>query len=173
MILGLCMADLSWPTQAGIRCREFFGAASDSRSALDSDSDTSEDLGGAGAIGDTTGMAVGRFMTITDSSLTAESSAMTGSIMVIPITATLTMVGSVTAALPTAALTTGATATRLTEVRAFTRNQVGTRAGSVALITAEMLEAFLRAGTPALEAAASMVVRMVAAGGTKDRSAAS
>src|SRR6266852_200637 len=170
MILGLCMADLSWPTLAGIRCREFFGAASDSRSALDSDSDTSEDLGGAGAIGDTTGMAVGRFMTITDSSLTAESSAMTGSIMVIPITATLTMVGSVTPALPTATLT---TATRLTEVRAFARSQEHTRAASVALVMAEMLEAFRRAGTPALEAAASMVVRMVAAGGTKDRSAAS
>jgi len=59
------------------------------------------------------------------------------------------------------------------EVRGFTRNQERTPAGSVALITAEMLEAFLRAGTPALEAVASTaVVRMVAAGGTKDRSAA-
>ena len=80
------------------------------------------------------------------------------------------MVGSLTAALATGALT---IATRFTEVRALTRNRVRTRAGSVALITAEMLEAFLRAGTPALEAVASTaVVRMVAAGGTKDRSAA-
>ena len=78
------------------------------------------------------------------------------------------MVGSLTAALATATV-----ATRFTEVRAFMRNRVRTRAGSVALITAEMLEAFLRAGTPALEAVAStVVVRMVAAGGTKDRCAA-
>lgn len=78
------------------------------------------------------------------------------------------MVGPLTAALPTATV-----ATRFMEVRAFTRNRVRTRAGSVALITAEMLEAFLHAGTPALEAVASTaVVRMVTAGGTKDRSAA-
>ena len=64
-------------------------------------------------------------------------------------------------------------ATRFMEVRGFTRNQERTPAGSVALITAEMLEAFRRAGTPALEAAASMVVvRMVAVGGTRDRGAA-
>ena len=53
------------------------------------------------------------------------------------------------------------------------RSQEGTRAGSAALVTEEMFTAFLRAGTPALEAVASTaVVRMVAAGGTKDRSAA-
>ena len=78
------------------------------------------------------------------------------------------MVGSLTAALATATV-----ATRFTEVRAFMRNRVRIRAGSVALITGEMLEAFLRAGIPALEAVASTaVVRMVAAGGTKDRCAA-
>jgi len=93
--------------------------------------------------------------------------------MVISITATLTMGGSAMAALTTAALTMAATATHFTEVRAFMRNQERTRAGSVALITAEILEDFLRAGTPALRAAASMaVVRMVAVGGTRDRSAA-
>ncbi len=80
------------------------------------------------------------------------------------------MAGSLTATLATGALT---IATRFTEVRALTRNRVRTRAGSVALITAEMLEASLRAGTPVLEAVASMaVVRMVAAGGTRDRGAA-
>ena len=64
-------------------------------------------------------------------------------------------------------------ATHFTEARAFMRSQEGTRAGSVALVTAEMPEAFLRAGTPALEAVASMVVvRMVAAGGTRDQGAA-
>ncbi len=83
MTLGLCMADLSWPTLAGIRCREFFGAASGSRSALGLDSGTSEDLGGAGAIGATTGMAAGHPSTITNSLRTAENSAMTGSITVI------------------------------------------------------------------------------------------
>jgi hypothetical protein len=67
-------------------------------------------------------------------------------------------------------------ATHFTEARAFMRSQEGTRAGSVVLVTAEMLTAFLRAGTPALEAVASMavvpmaVVPMVVAGGTNDRS---
>ncbi len=80
------------------------------------------------------------------------------------------MVGSLTAALAMGALT---MATHFTEARAFMRSRGGTRAGSAALIMAEMLTAFLRAGTPALEAVASTaVVRMVAAGGTKDRSAA-
>src|SRR6267143_1828625 len=128
-----------------MRRREFFGAASDCRSVLDLDLDILADLAGAGAIGATTGMAAGH-SSITMSSLrTAESLA----------TAALTM------------------ATHFTEARAFMRSQGGTRAGSAALIMAEMLTAFLRAGTPALEAVASTaVVRMVAAGGTKDRSAA-
>ena len=92
---------------------------------------------------------------------------MTGSITVTSITATLAVAGSVTATLVMGALT---MATHFMEVRGFMRSQEGTPADSVALTTAEMLEAFLRAGTPALEAAAFMVVvRMVAAGGTSDR----
>src|SRR5580765_3207490 len=154
-----------------MRSREFFGAASGSRSALGLDLGTSEDLVGAGAIGDMTGTAAEHSSTITSSLRTAESSVTTGSITAISITATLTTVGSAMAALTMAALTMAATATLFTEVRDFTRNQERTRAGSVALITEETLEAFLRAGTPALGAAASMaVVRMVAVGGTRDRS---
>jgi hypothetical protein len=155
-----------------MRRQEFFGAASDCRSALDLDLDISVDLGGAGGIGDTTGMAAGHSSTITSSLRTAESLAMTDSITVISITATLAMADSITATLATGALT---MATHFTEARAFMRSQEGTRAGSVVLVTAEMLAAFLRAGTPALEAVASMavvpmaVVPMVVAGGTNDR----
>ena len=66
-----------------MRRREFFGAASDCRSVLDSDLDILADSAGAGAIGATTGMAAGH-SSITMSSLrTAESSGMTGFIMVI------------------------------------------------------------------------------------------
>ena len=149
-----------------MRRREFFGAASDCRSALDLDLGTSEDLDGAGAIGDMTGMAAEHSSTITSSLRTAESLATTDSITVISITATLTMADSITATLAMGALT---MATHFTEARAFMRSQEGTRAGSAALVTAEMLTASLRAGTPALEVAASMaVVRMVAAGGTSD-----
>ena len=153
-----------------MRRREFFGVASDCRSALDLDLDILADLAGAGAIGATTGIAAGH-SSITMSSLrTAESSGMTGSIMGISITATLIVADSITETLAMGALT---MATHFTEARAFMRSQGGIRAGSAALIMAEMLTAFLRAGTPALEAVASMaVVRMVAAGGTKDRSAA-
>ena len=153
-----------------MRRREFFGAASDCRSALDLDSDTLADSDGAGAIGDMTGMAAEHSSTITSSLRTAESLAMTDSITVISITATLTMADSITATLAMGALT---MATHFTEARAFMRSQEGTRAGSAALVTAEMLTASLRAGTPALEVVASMaVVRMVAAGGTRDRGAA-
>jgi hypothetical protein len=114
-----------------------------------------------------TGMAAGHPSTITSSLRTAENSAMTGSITVTSITATSAMVDSVTATLAMGALT---MATHFTEARAFMRSQEGTRAGSVVLVTAETLTAFLRAGTPALEAVASMaVVPMVVAGGINDR----
>jgi hypothetical protein len=55
---------LSLPTQAGIRCPEFFGEAWGSPSVSGLESVSSEDLGGAGATGDTTGMAVGHFSTV-------------------------------------------------------------------------------------------------------------
>src|ERR1700676_1296996 len=110
MILGWCMARQSSPTQAGIRCPEFFGAASDSRSVLDLESGTSEALGGAGATGDTTGMAVEPSSTITRSSRTAETSVTADCVTVISITVTLATAAS-------------ATATRSMVVRAFTLNQ--------------------------------------------------
>src|SRR5882762_2944551 len=153
-----------------MRRREFFGVASDCRSALDLDLDILADLAGAGAIGATTGMAAGHSSTTMSSLRTAESLATTDSITVISITATLTMADSITATLAMGALT---MATHFTEARAFMRSQEGTRAGSAALVTAEMLTVSLRADTPALEAVASTaVVRMVAVGGTRDRGAA-
>src|ERR1700681_1950918 len=115
MILGWCMARQSSPTQAGIRCAEFFGAASDSRSVLDLESGTSDALGGAGATGDTTGMAAEHSSNITCSSITAETSVTADSITVISITVTLAMATLTTAA--------SAMAQRSTVVRAFTLNQ--------------------------------------------------
>jgi hypothetical protein len=113
-------------------------------------------------------MTVEHSSTITSSLRTAESSVTTGSITVISITVTLTTAISAITTLTTAALTTVTTATRFTEVLAFTLNQERTPARSVALITAEMSEAFPPAGTPALGVAASMVaVPMVVAEGTR------
>ena len=66
-----------------MRRREFFGVASDCRSALDLDLDISVDSAGAGAIGAMTGMAAGHPSIATSSLRTAESSGMTGFIMVI------------------------------------------------------------------------------------------
>ena len=155
MILGWYTVHLLSRTQAGIRCPGFFGAASDSRSVLDLESDTLEDLGGAGVTGGTTGTAVGQSTTITPSSRAAE----------LLITADSIAVTSAEAASATA---TSATAMRFTEVRAFTVSQECTLARSVALITAEMSEAFPPAGGPALEVAASMeVVPMAVADGTR------
>jgi hypothetical protein len=114
--------------------------------ALDLVSATSEDLGGAGDTGDMTGMAGERSTTITPTSLTAMSSVTRGSITVIPAAAT-----SVTAAPATA---TSAIATRFTGVRAFTGDQERTPGRSVALVTAEMSEAFPLADGRALEVAA-------------------
>src|SRR5260370_18668448 len=72
MIRGWCTGHLSSPTRAGIPCPGFFGAASDSPSALDLVSGSSEGLVGAGVTGGTTGMAVGQCTTITPSSPIAE-----------------------------------------------------------------------------------------------------
>src|SRR5260370_40334314 len=80
MILGWCTGHLSLPTRAGIPCPGFFGAASDSPSALDLVSGSSEGLGGAGVTGGTTGMDVGQCTTITPSSRIAEPLIVAGSI---------------------------------------------------------------------------------------------
>src|SRR5258708_27394630 len=148
------MAHLSLPTRAGIRYPGFFGAASDFHLVLDLASASSEDLGGAGVTGATTGMAVEHSSTITNSFRTAETLVTTGSITVISATVT-----SATAAPTTAADSTGLRV--FTEVRALTGRQECTPAGSAALITAEIPEAFPPAGSRALEAAPTGGVSMV------------
>src|SRR6266852_8307621 len=166
MTLGSCTVRLSSRTQDGIRCPGFFGPASDSPSVLDLESGTSEDLGGAGVIGDTTGVAMGRCSTTTATFPTVTRSSIMAILTVaVSATAALTTAASATATLTTAA---SATATRSTEVRAPTGSQECTPALSVALITAEMSEAFPPAGDRALEVAASMeVVPMAVAVGTR------
>src|SRR5215831_10228609 len=121
MILGLCTGPLSLPTQAGIQSPEFFGEASGSPSVSGLESVSSEDLDGAGDTGDTTGMAVGHFSTITPGSLTAGTLVTTDSITVISATVT-----SVTAASTTAADS--------TVLPGFTLSQGRAPARSVALI---------------------------------------
>src|SRR6266849_5904598 len=145
MILGWCTGRLSSPTRAGIPCPGFFGAASDSPSALDLVSGSSEGLGGAGATGGTTGMAVGQCTTITPSCRTAEHLIVADSIAATLITATSTIATSTT--------TTSTTATPSTGLRVFMVSQEHTPTRLVALITAEIPEAFLLAGGRALEAA--------------------
>ena len=56
MIPGSCTATRSLHIRAGIPCRESFLQALQSPSELDSESVTSEDLAGAGIIGDAIGM---------------------------------------------------------------------------------------------------------------------
>src|SRR5258708_37996750 len=119
------MAHLSLPTRAGIRYPGFFGAASDFHLVLDLASASSEDLGGAGVTGATTGMAVEHSSTITNSFRTAETLVTTGSITVISATVT-----SATAAPTTAADCPGFRG--FTEVRALTGRQECTPAGSAA-----------------------------------------
>src|SRR5258708_37959017 len=96
------MAHLSLPTRAGIRYPGFFGAASDFHLVLDLASASSEDLGGAGVTGATTGMAGEHSSTLTNSFRTADSLVTKGSITVISTTVT-----SATAAPTRAADSTG------------------------------------------------------------------
>src|SRR5713226_2373902 len=145
MILGWCTGRLSSPTRAGIPCPGFFGAASDSPSALDLVSGSSEGLGGAGVTGGTTGMAVGQCTTITPSSRIAEPLIVADSITADLIAATLIMA--------TSTIATSTTATPFTGLRVFTVSQEHIPARSLAVITAEIPEAFLLAGGRALEAA--------------------
>jgi len=133
---------LSSPTQDGIQCPAFFGTVLAFPLALDLASASSENLGGAGATGDMTGMAVERSTTITPSSHIAESSVTRGSITVASATT-----ASATVTLPTV---TSATATPFTGTQAFTGSRECTLARSEALVTAEMSEAFPRADGRAL-----------------------
>src|SRR5260370_23154964 len=147
MILGWCTGRLSSPTRAGIPCPGFFGAASDSPSVLDSVSGSSEGLVGAGVTGGTTGMAVGQCTTITPSSRIAGPLIAADSITADLITADLITADLTTATLITA---TSTTATPSTGLRGFTVSQEHTPTRLVALITAEIPEAFLPAGGRAL-----------------------
>ena len=160
MILGWCMARPSSLTQAGIPCLGFFGAASDSPSVSDLESDTLEDLDGVGATGGTTGTAVEHSSTITTGNRTAGTSVTGDSITVI-----LPTVTSATAASTMAADSTGLrvfAVPSLTEVPTSTLSQERTPAHSVALITAEVHEAFPPAGSRALAEAACMLAASMA-----------
>src|SRR5258708_40375472 len=140
MILGSFMAHLLLATRAGIRCPGFFGVASDCPSVLDLVSASSEDSGGAGATGGTTGMAVEHSSTTTNSSRTAETLVTRGSTMVISATVTSATAASIT---------------EVTSTMAATRSMEAehTPVRSVALITAAMPEAFPPAGGRAVGAA--------------------
>jgi len=143
--------------RVGIPSPEFFGAASDSRSVLDSELATSEDLVGAGVTGDTTGIAVGPSTTITPSSRTAA-----------PLTAADSITPtSATGALPTETPFTQAGVTGSTVLQRLTFSPVHAPARSAALITAEMPEAFPPVADQASEAA-SMAAPMAVADGTRE-----
>src|ERR1700739_3188569 len=89
MILGSYTVGRSSRIRVGTRSPGFFGAASDCRSELDLESDTSEDSAGAGGTGGTTGTATEHSSTTTPLSRTVETSATKVSITVISLTATL------------------------------------------------------------------------------------
>jgi hypothetical protein len=162
------MACPSSLTRAGIPCLGFFGAASDSPSASDLESDTLEDLDGVGSIGAMTGMAVVHSLTITPSFHTAGTSATTGFITVIS-----AMAVSITPA-DSMGLRVFTAAPPFMEVPAFPRSQECTLAHSAVLLTAEMSEAFRPAEGQASEAASmeagfrAVVFMVVAAGVIKN-----
>src|SRR6266852_25737 len=152
MIPGSCTVSRSSRIQAGIPCP---GSSSPER-GLDSESASgsafSEDMGGAGITGDTTGTAEQRSTTTTPTSLTAERS----SIATTSIAATSTMATRSREA-DLAAEVRGSTG-----LRRLTFSQEHARAHSVALITAETSEAFPPAGGQALEVAPVEAVFMPA-----------
>src|SRR5258708_27282250 len=119
--------------RAGIRSPGFFGVASESRSVLDLEWASSEDLVGAGATGDTTGMAVGQCTTITPSSRTAEPLIAAD---LITLTSAAGALATVTRSTVGAAVQGSAGLQRLT----FSRGHAPVP--SAALITAEMRAAF-------------------------------
>src|SRR5258707_9390825 len=147
-IRGSCMVRRSSRIRAGIPYPGFFGVASDSRSVLDLELASSEDLDGAGATGDTTGVAVGQCTTITPSSRTAE-----------PLIAAdlITLTSAAGASATVTPSTVPAEARGSADLLRRTFSPGHARAPSAALITAEMRADFPRAGDPA-----SVVVRMAA-----------
>lgn len=147
MILGSFTVRPSLPTRAGIQCRGFFGAGSDSPLASDLVSGSWEDLDGAGVIGDTTGMAAGQCTTIAPSSRTAQ-------LLITADSVTLTS-GAVTSA-----VVASVTAPDSMGLQAFTLSVEPARARSVDLITEAMFEAFPHAGDRALEVASMEAVSM-------------
>ena len=144
MILGLCTGPPSLPTPAGIQSPEFFGEASGFPSVSGLESASSGDLDGAGDTGGTTGMAVGHFSTITPGSLIAGTLATRDSITVI------SAMGTAISATVTSVAAASTTAAHSTVLPGFTPSQGCAPEHSVALIMAEMPEAFRLAGGRAL-----------------------
>src|SRR6266481_7766554 len=128
--------------RAGIRYPGFFGVASDSRSVLDLELASSEDLVGAGATGDTTGTVVAQFTTITPSSHTAEPSIAADSI-------TLTSAAEALATVTRSAVAARGSGDLLDLI--FSRARAPVR--SVVSITAETRGGSLPVGDQASEAA--------------------
>src|SRR5260370_17601576 len=166
MILGWCTWRLASPPRAGIPCPGFCGAASDSPSVSDLVSGSSEGLVGAGVTGGTAGMAVGQCTTITPSSRIAEPLSAADLITADLIAATLitAILITATSTIATSTTTTSTTATPSTGLRVFTVSQEHTPARSVALITAEIPEAF-----PPVEGPASGEAATVAGDATGSR----
>ena len=124
-----------------------FGAASGSRSVLDLALATSEDLVGAGATGDTTGMAVAQSMTITPSSRTVEPLIAADSITLTSAAGALaTQTRSMRADLAVEVRSS-------TDLQRLTFSQELAPVRSAALITAEMREDFPPEDDQALEVA--------------------
>src|SRR5258708_2246135 len=159
MIPGSCMVSRSSHIQAGIPCRESSWPEWGLELESASESAFSEDMGGAGITGDTTGTAGQGSTTTTPTSLTAERS----SIATTSIAATSTMATRSTEA-NLAAEVRGSTGLRL-----LTFSQEHAPGRSVGLITAETSEAFPPAGGRALEVAPAAVVFMAAVDDIADR----
>src|SRR5579872_403048 len=143
-IRGSYMARLSHPTRVGIPSQESFMAAQDSTSAPDLESVSLVGLDGAGTTGTMTGTTDTRISTTIRTSPTAARS----------LTATTSTTATVISTTPTG-FTEAALGTETLDSmagRLHIRSQEHTLAHSVALITAEMPEAFLLADSRALEA---------------------
>src|SRR6266478_1224376 len=155
----------SLPTPGGFLYPEFFMAAHQFTLAVVLESASSADLGGAGITGIMIGTVAPRFTTTIPTSLTAARSSIA------------------TTSITTAAILTMATRSTGADLEAeiqdsmglhlLTLSRVHVPARSVALITAEMSEAFPPAGSLALEAASMevdfMAVAPTVVGGIGDR----
>jgi hypothetical protein len=169
MTLGSCTVRRSLPTLAGIPCQGFFGVAPAFPLVLDLVSASSEDLGGAGITGTTTGMAVEHSSIITNGVLTVGILVTTGSIMVTSITATAISAMAASSTTATRSTEAGlAVGIRVsTGLRLLTFRQERAPERSVALTTVEMSEAFPLAGGRALEVVSMEAVFMAAADGIR------